>query len=84
MRIFGVIVGVICLNFTVVDGDRDYLNCKDEFVELYNGRSCTVPELIEKLGITINEYKLLRDECARENLVVLRQRGGNTRRKRNE
>ena len=75
---------MICLNFTVVDGDRDYLNCKDEFVELYNGGSCTVPELIEKLGITINEYKLLRDECARENLVVLRQRGGNTRRKRNE
>ena len=70
------------VTFKVVDGNRDYLNRKEEFVDLYNDKSLTVPEVIEAMGVSVNEYKILREECFEEGLIVLRQRGGNTKRKR--
>lgn len=70
------------MNFKIVDGNRDYLNRKNEFVDLYNDQSITVPEIIKKLSISINEYKILREMCIEEDLIVLRKRGGNKKRSR--
>ena len=57
----------------VIDGNRDYLKVKDDFIRLYNNDNIPVKNIPKKLGITLQQYRLLRKECVEEGSIELRQ-----------
>ena len=62
------------MNFNVIDGDRNYLQKTEAFVEEYNRNYLSVTKLCEKLNITRNEYRKLRKHCVEENLITLKRK----------
>ena len=61
------------MNFRVIDGDDDYLELVDDFIQLYNHSSINVNEICEVLGVPYNIYCKLRKYCVEEGLIILRR-----------
>ena len=67
------------MNFTITDGNNDWLDLVPEFVELYNANYLSVQKLMEVMGITRGTYRQLRKYCIEEGLIVLRRLPNKTR-----
>jgi hypothetical protein len=61
------------MNFNIIDGNDDYLDHTQEFIELYNNPEITVPKIREKLDITLSTYRKLRKHCIENKLVSKRK-----------
>ncbi len=66
----------------VIDGDRDYLLKKEDFIKLYNDRSFTVKDIRRELDLSLQEFRLLRNRCNEEGSITLRPSGRSRKPKR--
>lgn len=69
------------MNFRIVEGKDSLWDRADEFMEYYNDYSISITKLIEKMGITRNQYRRLRNYCDKNGWIVLRRRSPNQKKK---
>ena len=62
------------MNFSIRDGDNDYLDKLPEFVKEYNNNDLNIEEIILKLDITMCEYRKLRRQGLEDGSITLRRK----------
>ena len=66
--------GVSNMNFTIVDGNDNYLDKAEEFSKLYNNKKIRIADLKKRLEINTCTYNKLLRYCKETNLITPRRK----------